>query len=321
MEKGAVLRIERISPQDGQGLRTVVFLKGCPLRCAWCSTPESQRAEPEWHYKQAKCQRCMRCIDACPHGALRFSPEKSGIVRDRDACAECFACADACLPKAIGVHGKIMTVDDVMKEIRKDSLFYFYSQGGVTLSGGDVLLQPVFAGEILKACREDCINTAAELDMFGHYENVARVMQFLDAVFADVKAMDAAVHKLWTGVDNRTILDNIVRVSTDFPKTPITVRVPLIPGINDSRESIEAAADFCATVKTCRTLEFLPYHRLGDAAYRYIDRAYECAHLPSMTNDQARQRVQFLTERNMPFTVKVSGLPENTGLRFVGKGE
>ncbi|MGL6201797.1 MAG: glycyl-radical enzyme activating protein [Lachnospiraceae bacterium] len=185
MNQGTVLRIERISPSDGQGLRTVVYFKGCPLRCAWCSTPESQSSQPEWFYKQAKCQQCAACIMACPQSALSFS--ESAVIRDKSKCINCFKCASACLSHAIGIYGKTMTVDQVMREIRKDTLFYFYSEGGVTLSGGDVLVQADFAREILKACQEDCISTTAELDMYGSYKNVKKVLEYLDSYFVDIK--------------------------------------------------------------------------------------------------------------------------------------
>lgn len=307
MEQGTVLRIERISPQDGQGLRTVVFLKGCPLRCAWCSTPESQSPTPEWFYKEAKCQHCSNCIAACPRAVLSFSPDGEKLLRDKDRCDNCFLCASACVPGAIGVYGKTMTVDEVMKEIRKDSLFYFYSRGGITLSGGDILLQSRFAAEILAACREDCIHTNAELDMFGKYENVADIMQFLDTCFIDIKLMDTAAHLRWTGVENTTILANTLLASADFPRTSMTVRVPLIPEITDSRQNVEATAEFCATLTNCEALEFLPYHRLGDAAYRSLARSYECTRIPPLSHEEAHRRIAFLAERKLPFALKISG--------------
>lgn len=307
MEQGTVLRIERISPDDGQGLRTVVFLKGCPLRCAWCSTPESQSPHPEWFFKQARCQHCARCVFVCPRSALSFSGDGKAVIRDRKKCDGCFQCAVVCLPHAIGIYGKTMTVEEVMKEIRKDTLFYFYSGGGVTLSGGDVLLQADFARVLLAACREDCINTMAELDLYGPYENVTRVLEFLDSYFVDIKIMDSNQHKHWTGVDNRSILENILRASAEFPQTPMVVRVPLIPGINDTAENVEATVTFCKRLAGCVALDFLPYHRLGSAAYGYIDRPYPLAHLPRMTDEEAWQRVGYLAHRKLPFDIRVSG--------------
>jgi pyruvate formate lyase activating enzyme len=307
MEHGTVLRIEKISPNDGHGLRTVIFLKGCPLRCAWCSTPESQSAAPEWFYKQAKCLHCARCIQACPQGALSVSADRTAVVRDKRKCVNCFQCASVCCSHAIGVYGKTMTVEQVMKEIRKESLFYFCSGGGVTLSGGDVLLQADFARAILMECREDCINTMAELDMYGPYENIQKVLAHLDSCFIDVKLMNPQQHKQWTGADNVSILDNIRRTALDFPHTPLHIRVPLIPGVNDTAENIRATAAFCETLATCHSLEFLPYHRLGTAAYQYTDRPYALGQLPPMTYPEAYEHVRVLKDRPLPFSVQIAG--------------
>lgn len=306
MEQGTILRIEKISPSDGQGLRTVVFFKGCPLCCVWCSTPESQAMQPEWFYKQAKCQHCARCILSCPQSALSVSADGRSIMRAKSKCVNCFRCVSVCLPHAIGVHGKTMTVSQVMKEIQKDTLFYFYSGGGVTLSGGDILLQADFAREILKACCDDCINTTAELDMYGPYENVAKVLEYLNSYFVDIKLMDCEQHKRWTGRENTAILANTLRSAIDFPGTPLQVRTPLIPGVNDSIENISATAEFCKKLQNCKVLEFLPYHRLGAAAYQYIDRPYAFAQLPPMAFEEAYQRVRFLQDQELPFAIRIS---------------
>lgn len=307
MKQGTVLRIEKISPHDGHGLRTVVFLKGCPLRCAWCSTPESQSVQMEWFYKQAKCRHCGHCLRACPSGALSVSADRTAVVRDPSKCTGCFACARACLSHAIGIYGQKMTVEQVMKEIRKESLFYFCSGGGVTLSGGDILLQADFAQEILKECREDGLHTMAELDMYGPYENVAKLLPYLKGYFADIKLIDCEAHKRWTGVDNTSILQNIRRAAQEYPQVRLHARVPLIPGINDTRENIQATADFCAALPNCKTLEFLPYHRLGASAYESLCRQYALADLPPMSLEEARGKVMFLKNKGYPFVVQVSG--------------
>lgn len=309
MEKreGIVLRIEKISPNDGSGLRTVVFLKGCPLRCQWCSTPESQSIQPEWFYKQAKCRRCARCIEVCPQKALSVSGDGRSIFRDKEKCIGCLRCAKVCYSRAMGVYGKTMTVEQVMREIRKESLFYFFSGGGVTLSGGDILLQADFARAVLRECREESINTAAELDMYGAYENVQKVMAYLDSAFVDIKLMDPMMHKRRTGADNRSILENIRRVSRDFPDVPLHIRVPFIPAVNDSRENMMATVEFCKDLPTCVSLEFLPYHRLGAAVYQYLGRPYSLLETPAMTPEEALRRTAFLSDLDLPFTVQVSG--------------
>ena len=307
MEQGTVLRIEKISPNDGMGLRTVVFLKGCPLRCAWCSTPEGQSTKPEWYYKQAKCLHCGRCIRACPEKALSVSEDRTALIHDRAKCVECFRCADVCPTHAVGVYGKLMTVEEVMREIRKESLFYFHSGGGVTLSGGDILLQADFAAALLKECKQDCIHTMAELDLFGAYDRVAKLAPLLDACFVDVKHMDSAQHKRWTGVDNETILQNLLRLSSEFPQLPLHIRVPLIPGVNDSEENILATAEFCRRLTSCQTLEFLPYHRLGIATYQYTQRDYPMGELEALPVTDACSRVEFLCKQSWPFSIQVSG--------------
>ncbi|WP_329886354.1 glycyl-radical enzyme activating protein [Pseudoramibacter faecis] len=304
---GTVLRIERISPDDGMGLRTVIFLKGCPLRCAWCSTPESHKREPEWYYMQSKCRRCGHCIAACPNGALAFSADGSAIVRDQSRCHNCFRCADACIPHAIDIFGKTMSVDDIMREVQKDRLFYFYSGGGVTLSGGDVLLQADFAEAILKACKESLIDTTAELDLYGDYANLARLLPLLDSYFADLKHMDDAAHQKWTGVSNKTILANARRAGEAFPDTPMHARVPFIPGVNDTEENIVATAEFCREIPNCRSLEFLPYHRLGTAKYRYLGRPCPFEHITPLTVEATEEQVAILKARDWPFEIKIAG--------------
>lgn len=307
MLAGTILRIEKISPYDGQGLRTVVFFKGCPLRCAWCSTPESQSAQPEWFYKQAKCLHCGRCLQSCPHGALSVSADRTAVVRDRDKCVRCFQCAAVCPAHAIGVYGQTMTVDEVMQQVRAERLFYFCSGGGVTLSGGDVLLQADFARAILEECRADCIDTAAELDLYGPYENVRKVVELLDSYFVDVKLMDPGAHTRWTGRSNETILRNLRAVSREFPDTPLTVRVPLIPGVNDTPENLADTAMLCRSLPSCRALEILPYHRLGAATYDYLAREYPLGDLPRLSTEEAQEKIAFLLAARHPFEIRVAG--------------
>jgi pyruvate formate lyase activating enzyme len=200
-----------------------------------------------------------------------------------------------------------MTTEQVMKEIRKDTLFYFFSTGGVTLSGGDILCQADFARELLKACREDCIDTTAELDMYGPYKNVTKVLEYLNSYFVDIKLIDSGQHRRWTGVENTAILENTLQSSMDFPRIPLYVRVPLIPGVNDSKENINATAEFCKKLQNCKALEFLPYHRLGVTAYQHINRFYSFTDLPSMTFEEAHQRICHLLGQQLPFDVKISG--------------
>lgn len=308
MEKKApVLRIEKISLQDGSGLRTVVFFKGCPLRCKWCSTPESQYTLKERYYQNAKCSLCMRCVQACPSEALSVSEDGSRIVWDPEKCARCFRCAAVCPTGATRLYGRDMTVKEIMKHIRRDEIFYYYSGGGVTLSGGDVLCYPDFAAELLAECKDSAINTAAELTMFGPYERIAKVMPHLDTALIDLKMIDPEQHRHWTGKSNEGILENIRRASEEFPNIPFHVRVPLIWGVNDSEKNLRQTAAFCSTIPNCTELEFLPYHRLGQETYRYLSREYELSALPTMTQEDALQKIRCLTGRKWPFRIRIAG--------------
>lgn len=306
-ETGKILRIEKISLNDGQGMRTVIFFKGCPLRCAWCSTPESQCMNEEVCYQSQRCTGCGRCITACPQNALSVDEETGRIIRNRVLCTNCAACVKVCPAKAQGVYGKQMTLAQVMKQIYRDEVFYFHSGGGVTLSGGDVLLQAEFARKILQACKESGIHTAAELDLFGPYEKIQMLLPFLDVLYVDVKMMDPESHKKWTGQDNRGILENLRRVSEACGKDALHVRVPLVPGVNDSRGNLLATAEFCKSLPHCAELEFLPYHRLGQAAYTYLDRESLFRHMLSMTPEEAAEKIACLETCVLPFPVRVAG--------------
>ena len=305
--KGTVLRIEKISLNDGTGMRTVVFLKGCPCRCAWCSTPESQKLEREVYYMKQRCRMCGACVVKCPNGALSVS-EEAGILRDTSLCNNCFTCVDVCNYRAQNIYGKEMTVKEVMKEIEKDQIFYFYSQGGLTLSGGDIFCQTDFAEAILEACEDIFIDTCAELDMLTTRENVERIIPKLNTIYIDAKHMDDEAHQKWTGASNRTILENIELADTICKPNSIHIRLPLIEGVNDSPENIQATADFCAKLKNCAELEFLPYHRLGVHAYEQLQREYELADRKPMTRFDVYEKTKFLLDQKLPFKMRISAL-------------
>lgn len=308
MEQTAqILRIEHISISDGEGMRTVVFFKGCPLRCAWCSTPESHRLLPEVYYKQERCRLCGSCLVHCPHGALQLAADRQSVVRDPLKCVNCGACVAACSYQAMKWYGRQMTVTQVMKEIEKDTMFHFFSGGGVTLSGGDVLMQADFARALLLACQDSCISTAAELDLYGAWENVEKVVPLLDFFYVDLKLMDPQKHRKWTGVGNESILDNLRRAASICAPGAIHVRTPLVWNINDDEENLLAVAEFCQELPNCVELEFLPYHRLGLHAYKQLGKEYALAGLPRMSYEEALEKVQAVEKRTWPFRLKLAG--------------
>ena len=246
-------------------------------------------------------------MTVCPSNALSILPGTTEITINRSLCNECLACCDVCLPRALNVYGEKMTVSQVMTLICRDEMFYFHSSGGVTLSGGDVLCYPGFAVELLTACKESNIHTMAELSMFGDSERINMLMPYLDEYYVDIKLMNSESHKKWTGVDNRSILENIRAVSQKWPKLGLRARVPLVPEANDGKTNIFETASFCRDLKNCLELEFLPYHRLGVSTYQYLDRKTPFAKTPAMTFEEAHEKVAFLSEMNLPFPVKVAG--------------
>ncbi len=291
--RGMVFDVERYSTHDGPGTRTTVFLKGCYLRCAWCHNPESEDARPELMFAAGRCIGCVACIDACTHDALyltdgsgkrlsagelavrRGQPQPlTGRVYDAQACQRCGACVEACYPGALEMVGQRQTVEQVWPQIAADRPFYERSGGGVTLSGGEPLRQPHFSRELLQRCRAEGIHTALDTTAFGRWDSLALVLPFTDLVLLDLKAMDAAVHRRWTGVDNVSILANARRLATLLrDRGPVNeteayglwVRLPLIPGINAAAEPLQAAANFIRTELegAVRVVELLGYHTLG----------------------------------------------------------
>jgi len=274
-EKGIVFNIQKYSVHDGPGIRTVVFLTGCPLRCKWCSNPESQLAHPQLAYNREKCislDECNRCMEVCSVGAITEADDHKVEIA-RDVCTGCFLCADVCPSKALQIYGEEKTVSEVLERVEQDSIFYSRSGGGLTLSGGEPMQQPRFALAILQEARRRRINTAMETSGFCALEDLLEACQFLNFLLFDIKVMDPDIHREATGVSNRRILSNLKSVREACPKLPILVRTPIIPGFNDHPDAIRAILDFITDFGNLH-YEMLPYHRLGTPKYRYIGKAY-----------------------------------------------
>lgn len=273
--KGLIFNIQRYSVHDGPGIRTIVFLKGCPLACRWCSNPESQRCAPELALNATKCigdADCGLCRQACPQEAVK--PAADGKIEiDRLKCVSCFACVDACPAKALHIFGKTMTIDEVLRAAEADGVFYGRSGGGITLSGGEPLAQGAFTVALLKEARRRRMNTAMETCGMGDWAVLAEAAKYLNTILFDIKTMNADKHKEYTGVGNDTILANFARLCEEFPHLPKLVRTPVVPGFNDSEEDIAAISGFLAD-KANVDYELLAYHRMGQPKYRYLGRDY-----------------------------------------------
>ena len=273
-QRGMVFNIQKYSVHDGPGIRTIVFLKGCALSCRWCSNPESQKREPELAFNAGRClgvSKCGHCIVACPHGSITLGDDDKLNI-DRSRCAECdLPCAAACPAQGLLVYGKERTVDDVLNVVEQDMAFYARSGGGLTLSGGEPLLQGEFAVALLREARTRRIKTAVETCGMVSPDTIREAAPYLNYVLFDIKHMDSAVHEAQTGLPNRRILENFRILAEEFPDLPILARTPIIPGFNDSEEAIAAIAGFLKPVERVE-YEMLPYHRLGTQKYQFLDR-------------------------------------------------
>ena len=296
--EGIVFNIERYSTEDGPGIRTVVFLKGCPLRCDWCSNPESQSDRPEILYFYNKCTFCGRCITQCPQNAIGFH-EDFGLFTDPDKCNVCGICADICYYSAREVSGKKMTASEIPESVKKDKMYYNMSGGGVTISGGEPLLQPNFLKAILDRLKKEGIHTAVETTLFAPKDIIRQALESVDLVFADLKHIDSSIHKSWTGVENKNILDNI-RFLDELNK-PFIIRVPLICGFNDDDETQKRIYEWASELKNLQWIEILPYHRLGEYKYKGLGRDYKLKDLLPVKKDSLR----YLTEMGSKLGVKV----------------
>jgi pyruvate formate lyase activating enzyme len=254
METGLVFNIQRYSIHDGPGIRTTVFLKGCPLDCWWCHNPESQEAEPEVVVIEGRCVQCGECRVVCP----QEGPGKPVAPEPPLRCTRCGACVEACPTGARQMVGRRMTVAEVMAEAVKDRIFYEESGGGVTFSGGEPLVQPKFLAALLDACHAEKIHTAVDTCGFASQEDLLAVAPLVDLFLYDLKSMDEARHTQYTGISNVSILENLQALSRVHKN--IWIRVPIIPGVNDDTEQLEALARCAAATSGVRQVNVLPYH-------------------------------------------------------------
>lgn len=273
--KGIVLKIDRGSTHDGPGIRTVVFLKGCPLRCLWCSTPDSQEMKPQLLYFEKFCQRCGKCVAICPNEAIERADNE--FYLNRKKCAGCGKCVSACLNNALRISGQEMSVDEIVKIVARQANFWRRMGGGITISGGEVFAQAEFATELLRKCHDMGFDTNIETSCNTSMEILEKMLPWLDHICCDIKHMDSEKHKLLTGVTNEAILRNIRHVSN---KKDLILRYPVIPSCNDSHDNVEALSEFIKTLGDgFNRIDLLTYHQMGTITYKRLGKEYALSHI------------------------------------------
>ncbi len=297
---GVVFNIQRFSIHDGPGIRTTVFLKGCNLRCFWCHNPESLSSQPEVQFFPEKCILCGACVATCPNGAQLLVTNESGSQERRylrDLCQGCFRCISECFSGALVQIGRSYSEEEILEEIERDREYYRYGQGGVTFSGGEPLLQKDFLVSVLKSCQRQGIHCAVDTAGNVAWNLLEEVVPWADLFLFDMKAFDEETHRRATGSGNRRIQENLRRLTKTGKE--IWIRIPVIPGVNDSQAEIDAIGDYLAPLSNIRWVELLPFHTLGSEKYPSLDRQYTAKGLTPPSNEKMASLQAVLEQRGL----------------------
>lgn len=290
MQTGIVFDIKKYSINDGPGIRTTLFLKGCPLRCQWCHNPESQSPRPEIIFRPGRCDLCSACLEACQHEAITWS--LNGPLTDREVCERCGECAGVCYSEARQVVGRQMSLPEVMAEIKQDLTFYEESGGGVTLSGGEPLFQKEFSLAILKACREQDIHTALDTCGYANWLVFEQVSPFVNLFLYDLKTLDPVKHQQFTGQSNKRILTNLEGLLCLGAN--LLVRIPVIPGVNADEFEMKQIGKFLSSLPQPPSVELLTYHNIAEAKYTGLDMPYTLPDIKAPGENQMRSFTDLL---------------------------
>ena len=298
-EKGLIFSIQRYSIQDGPGIRTTVFLKSCPLRCRWCSNPESQNPFPEIMVRAQKCQACGQCVESCEKGAVAIVDGTACI--DRSVCNRCMDCVAVCPTGTLESTGQYMRLEDVVEEVSRDELFYKNSGGGVTLSGGEPLAQPDFALNFLKRCKERLLSTALDTSGYVKWDILDRVLEYTDLVLFDVKHLDPELHFQATHVYNDLILENLDKIIR-ADRSRVWIRVPVISGFNDSEEYARHLARRLHGMPV-EKISLLHFHEWGKPKYAFLGREYPCSDTDSLAKETLNHLKDILEDEGLCVTI------------------
>jgi pyruvate formate lyase activating enzyme len=303
--KGVIFNIQGYSIHDGPGIRTIIFIKGCPLRCLWCDNPESQNSYIEVEFFQDKCIQCGQCLTVCDYGAINEDVLCDPALKiDRLLCKQSFTCADICPTQALSRSGEVYTVSKLMEQVLKDAPFWRRSGGGITLSGGDPLAQPLFSRGIFQECYNRNIHTAIETTGYATTQTYLHVIELVDLILFDLKHMDSDVHKQLCGVPNDLILANL-KESVEMEKAVI-IRVPSIPNYNLTPSNITATVQLAKELGI-QNIHFLPFHQLGKDKYARLGRDYTLNNLQTLsyTDQQILRAVEIAQSYGL--TAQVGG--------------
>ncbi len=298
---GLIFDIRRYAVHDGPGIRTTVFLKGCPMGCWWCHNPESQSSEVELIFRETRCSHCGECINACPQGAITWMVDLPAT--DYSICIHCGTCAEVCPTQARELIGRAWTVSDAMTLIRRDVAFYDESNGGVTLSGGEPLYQPAFTTALLRACKAEDLHTALDTSGFSPWKTLDDLRTYVDLFLYDIKLMDDNLHRQYTGVSNRLILDNLQRLAGFGHK--LILRVPLIHGITDGEDNIRAIVELAQSLPNIQRVDLLPYHDAARLKYQRLGLEYPLPPSTALDEERLASLVQIL--QNYQIDTRIGG--------------
>lgn len=290
-DMGYVFNIQKFCTNDGPGIRTAVFLKGCPLNCMWCHNPESKKKSPELSYNSDKCTLCGACGESCTHGVHSF--EGGAHILKRGECIMCGKCEEACAAGALEIIGRKMSAKEVIKEVLKDKPFY-RNEGGVTISGGEPFYQFDFLMSLLKLAKENGINTCVETSGFTSNKNIMEASKLIDLFLYDYKLSDTKKHKFYTGVPNEGIINNLT--SIDEAGKKIILRCPIIPGVNDDYEHIRGISSIANSLKCLVRIELMAYHSLGESKARNTGAEYPMKDAPHMSEEDIASVISRLSQ-------------------------